>query len=57
MPPKKSLSPKAFMEVPDELDNFLLKVEKVFALDKAHSPMNRDKIYYATGLREGQAAK
>lgn len=56
LPPKKNILAKPSSGRLDELDNFLLKVENVFTLDKAHYPTDLDKIYYAAGLLEGQAA-
>lgn len=53
---KKSLSPKIFSGRPGELDNFLLNVENLFALDKAHYPMDLDKTYYEAGHLKGQVA-
>lgn len=57
LPPKKSILPKAFTGVPDELDDYLLKIENVFTLDNAHYSLDLNKIYYAAGLLEGQAAE
>lgn len=55
--PKKSIPPKPFTGVSGELDDFLRKIENVFALNKAYYPLDLNKIYYAAELRERQAAR